>query len=68
MIERKNELPTSEQLTKTAESFLGLGRKVASNWLGVGRSALDAAAETLKSTSSALGALSDRISSDDNQS
>ena len=68
MTERKIELPSSEQLAKTAESFVGLGRKVASEWLDVGRSALGAAAETLKSTSNALGALSDRISRDDNRS
>lgn len=68
MTERKIELPSSEQLAKTAESFVGLGRKVAGEWLDVGRSVLVATAETLKSTSDALGALSDRMSRNDSRS
>ena len=40
----------TQRIEQTATSVVGLGRKVAAQWLKVGRGALDAAAESLKST------------------
>jgi uncharacterized protein YoxC len=57
-----------DQVTKTAESVTTLGRKVAGLWLGVSRTAIEAAATTLTSTSEmisslagSMGELSDRV-------
>jgi uncharacterized protein YoxC len=57
-----------DQVSKTAESVTTLGRKVTSLWLGVSRTAIDAAASTLKSTSEmisgiaeSMGELSNRV-------
>ena len=57
-----------DQVSKTAESVTTLGRKVTSLWLGVSRTAIDAAASTLKNTSEmisgiaeSMGELSDRV-------
>jgi len=57
-----------DQVSKTAESVTTLGRKVTSLWLGVSRTAIDAAASTLKTTSEmisgiaeSMGELSDRV-------
>jgi len=57
-----------DQVSKTTESVTTLGRKVAGLWLGVSRTAIDAAASTLKTTSEtissiaeSMGELSDRV-------
>lgn len=57
-----------DQVTKTAETAVILGRKVTALWLGVSRSAIDAAAKTLTTTAElisnvadSMGELSDRI-------
>jgi DNA-binding ferritin-like protein len=57
-----------DQVSKTAESVTTLGRKVTSLWLGVSRTAIDAAASTLKTTSEmisgiaeSMGELSNRV-------
>jgi uncharacterized protein YoxC len=57
-----------DQVSKTAESVTTLGRQVTSLWLGVSRSAIDAAANTLSTTSEmisslavSMGELSDRV-------
>lgn len=50
-----------DRVEQTATSVVGLGRKVAAQWLRVGREALDAAAESLKSTSETLSELSKQI-------
>jgi len=57
-----------DQVSKTAESVTTLGRKVTSLWLGFSRTAIDAAASTLKTTSEmisgiaeSMGELSDRV-------
>jgi uncharacterized protein YoxC len=57
-----------DQVSKTAESVTTLGRKVASLWLGVSRAAIEAAANTLTTTSEmissvagSMGELSDRV-------
>ena len=57
-----------DQVSKTAENVTTLGRKVTSLWLGVSRTAIDAAASTLKTTSEmisgiaeSMGELSDRV-------
>ncbi len=57
-----------DQVTKTAESVATLGRKVTGLWLGVSRTAIEAAATTLTSTSEmissiagSMGELSDRV-------
>jgi uncharacterized protein YoxC len=57
-----------DQVSKTAESVTTLGRKVTSLWLGGSRTAIDAAASTLKSTSEmisgiaeSMGELSNRV-------
>ncbi len=59
-----------EQVTKTADSAVSLGRKVTALWLGVSRSAIEAAAKTLTMTSEmissvadSMGELSERIES-----
>lgn len=58
------------QVGKTAEGVVTLGRQVASLWLGVTRTAIEAAANTLTSTSEvvsaiaeSMGELSDRLQS-----
>ena len=57
-----------DQVSKTAESVTTLGRKVTSLWLGVSRTAIDAAAKTHTTTSEmisslaeSMGELSDRV-------
>lgn len=57
-----------DQVTKTAETAVTLGRKVTALWLGVSRTAIEAAAKTLTTTSEmissvadSMGELSDRI-------
>lgn len=57
-----------DQVGKTAQSVTTLGRKVTGLWLGVSRTAIDAAASTLKTTSEmissiaeSMGELSDRV-------
>jgi len=57
-----------DQVSKTAESVTTLSRKVTGLWLGVSRTAIDAAAGTLKTTSEmisslaeSMGELSDRV-------
>ncbi len=57
-----------DQVSKTAESVTTLGRKVTGLWLGVSRTAIDAAAKTLTTTSEmisslaeSMGELSDRV-------
>jgi methyl-accepting chemotaxis protein len=51
-----------EQVGKTAENAVTLGRKVTALWLGVTRSAVDAAAATLKATSDMITGVSDSVS------
>jgi len=46
-----------DQVSKTAEEAVTLGRRVAGMWLGVTRAAIDAAAATLTSTSEVVSAL-----------
>jgi len=57
-----------DQVSKTAESVTTLGRQVAGVWLGVTRTAIEAAANTLTTTSElisslaeSMGELSDRV-------
>ncbi|UCF48547.1 MAG: hypothetical protein JSU89_15505 [Myxococcales bacterium] len=57
-----------DEVAKTAESAATLGRKVTALWLGVTRTAIDAAANTLKSTAEmisgvakSMGELSKRV-------
>lgn len=59
-----------DQVTKTAKSVTTLGRQVTSLWLGVSRAAIEAAANTLTTTSEmisglagSIGELSDRVGS-----
>ena len=61
MTEEKALPVTPEDVTKTVGSVVDLGRKVAAQWIGVSRNALDAAAETLRSTSDTLADLTKRI-------
>lgn len=51
-----------EQVSKTAESAVTLGRTVTALWLGVTRSAIDAAAATLKTTSDMIMGISESVS------
>jgi len=51
-----------EQVSKTAENAVTLGRKVTALWLGVTRSAIDAAAATLKTTSDMITGISGSVS------
>ncbi len=51
-----------EQIGKTAENAVTLGRTVTALWLGVTRSAVDAAAATLKATSDMITGVSDSVS------
>ncbi|UCH29293.1 MAG: hypothetical protein JSV06_13660 [Myxococcales bacterium] len=57
-----------DQVTEAAGAAVSLGRHVTALWLGVSRTAIDAAAKTLTSTSEmiseiakSMGELSDRI-------
>lgn len=57
-----------DQATKVAGSVVSLGRQVVATWLGVARTATDAAAKTLATTSKtistvaeSMGKLSNRI-------
>jgi phage-related minor tail protein len=63
-----------DQVTKTAESVTTLGRKVTGLWLGVSRTAIEAAANTLTTTSEmisslagSMGELSDRVGGSDKE-
>ena len=51
-----------EHVSKTAETAVTLGRKVTALWLGVTRSAIDAAAATLKTTSDMITGISESVS------
>ena len=51
-----------EQVGKTAENAVTLGRTVTALWLEVTRSAVDAAAATLKATSDMITEVSDSVS------
>lgn len=50
-----------DQVGKTAEGAVTLGRRVAGLWLGVTRTAIDAAANTLSSTSEVISALAESM-------
>ena len=57
-----------DQVTETAQAAVAVGRQVTALWLGVSRTAIDAAAKTLTTTSelissvaSSMGELSARI-------
>ena len=50
-----------DQVSKTAEGAVTLGRRVAGLWLGVTRTAIDAAARTLSSTSEVISALAESM-------
>lgn len=50
-----------DQVSKTAEGAVTLGRRVAALWLGVTRTAIDAAANTLTSTSEVISALAESM-------
>ncbi len=57
-----------DQVTKTAETAVSLGRSMTALWLGVSRTAIDAAAKTLTTTAElisnvadSMGELADRI-------
>lgn len=50
-----------DQVSKTAEEAVTLGRRVAGMWLGVTRAAIDAAAATLTSTSEVVSALAESM-------
>lgn len=49
------------QVGKTAEGVVTLGRRVAGLWLGVTRTAIEAAANTLTSTSEVVSALAESM-------
>ena len=50
-----------DQATKTAETAVTFGRKVTALWLGVSRSAIDAAAATLTTTSELISKVADSM-------
>jgi hypothetical protein len=50
-----------EQVTKTADTAVTLGRKVTALWLGVSRSAIEAAAKTLTTTSEMISSVADSM-------
>ncbi len=50
-----------DQVSKTAEGAVTLGRRVAGLWLGVTRTAIEAAASTLASTSEVISALAESM-------
>jgi hypothetical protein len=50
-----------DQVSKTAGEAVTLGRRVAGMWLGVTRVAIDAAANTLTSTSEVVSALAESM-------
>ena len=57
-----------DQVTETAQAAVSVGRQVTALWLGVSRTAIEAAAKTLTTTSEvissvakSMGELSDRI-------
>lgn len=51
----------ADQAGKTAEDVVTLGRKVAGLWLGVTRTAVEAAANTLTSTSEVVSAIAESM-------
>ena len=52
----------ADEVSKTVENAVTLGRKVIAVWLGVTRSAIDAAATTLKTTSDMITGISESVS------
>jgi len=50
-----------DQVSKTAGNAAMLGRKVTSLWLGVTRTAIDAAAKTLTTTSEMISSVADSM-------
>lgn len=60
---RDNEL--SEVAVKAAGALLSVGRLWAAHGLGVGRSALEASAQTLRATADLLGDISERFETED---
>jgi len=57
--ERESEL--AEASVKAVSTLFGIGRLWAVHGLGVGRSALDASASTLRSTADLLGGIAERF-------
>jgi methyl-accepting chemotaxis protein len=51
----------ADQVGKTAQGVVTLGRRVAGLWLGVTRTAIEAAASTLTSTSEVVSALAESM-------
>ena len=49
------------QVNKTAETAASLGRKVSALWIGVSRTAIDAAAQTLTTTSELISGVADSM-------
>jgi hypothetical protein len=50
-----------DQVTKTAGNAATLGRKVTSLWLGVARTAIEAAAKTLTTTSEMISSVAESM-------
>ena len=50
-----------EHVTDAASAAVSLGRQVTALWVGVSRTAIDAAAKTLTATSSVISALADSM-------
>ncbi|MGB8328544.1 MAG: hypothetical protein WCE62_00345 [Polyangiales bacterium] len=57
----KNVNAAVDQVGKTAGSVATLGRKVTSLWLGVTRTAIDAAAKTLTTTSEMISSVAESM-------
>lgn len=55
----------AETVERTASTLLAIGRLWASHGLGVGRSALETSAATLRTTANLLGELSDKFRPDE---
>ncbi len=51
----------AEQVSEAAGAAVSLGRQVTALWLGVSRTAIDAAAKTLSSTSEMISSLADSM-------
>jgi len=49
------------QVTATAEDVLSMGRKVTALWLGVTRTAIEAAAKTLSATADVISTLAESM-------
>lgn len=50
-----------DHVTEAAGAAVSLGRQVAALWIGVSRTAIDAAAKTLTSTSAAISTLAESM-------